>query len=84
MPGYVARALKKFQHPTPKQPCYSPHPVKPIQYGKKIQLAEPTITSHQASKERQQSSQLAMLFHVPNPKRLLTPHKIKWKSFFKW
>ena len=50
MPGYVARALKKFQHPTSKQPCYLPHPVKPIQYGKKIQLADPVVPSHQASK----------------------------------
>ena len=37
MPGYVKRALHKFQHPLPKQKQHSPHAWKPPKYGQCIQ-----------------------------------------------
>lgn len=39
MPGYVEKALKKFQHPQPIAPQYSPHQwAKPV-FGSRIQFA---------------------------------------------
>jgi hypothetical protein len=40
MPGYVERALQRFQHPVPSKPEHAPHDWKPPQYGAKIQYAE--------------------------------------------
>ncbi len=45
MPGYVAAALKKFQHPPPAKPQYAPHEwIQPI-YGQKVQAPTPTDDS---------------------------------------
>jgi hypothetical protein len=41
MPGYVTQALHKFQHPLPSKPQHAPHKHNKIQYGTKLQLAEP-------------------------------------------
>jgi hypothetical protein len=41
MPGYVAAALHKFQHPNPKQPCHSPSQWNIPMYGAKVQLTNP-------------------------------------------
>jgi hypothetical protein len=41
MPGYVAAALHKFQHPNPKQPCHSPSQWNILTYGAKVQLTNP-------------------------------------------
>jgi hypothetical protein len=38
MPGYVAAALHKFQHPKPTKPQDSPYQAAPIQYGAHIQM----------------------------------------------
>jgi hypothetical protein len=35
MPGYVAKALERFQHPTPTRPQHSPHDWQAPQYGTK-------------------------------------------------
>jgi len=39
MPGYIARALQRFQHPMPAQPEHSPHPWQRPSYGAKTQYA---------------------------------------------
>jgi hypothetical protein len=39
MPGYIARALHRFQHPTPTKPEHSPHPWQRPNYGAKTQFA---------------------------------------------
>jgi hypothetical protein len=41
MPGYVAAALHKFQHPKPKQPCHAPSKWNIPTYGAKVQLTNP-------------------------------------------
>ncbi len=45
MPGYVTKALKRFQHPPPSKPQNQPHPHIPPKYGAKVQYAEPDDTS---------------------------------------
>jgi hypothetical protein len=41
MPGYVPKALHKFQHPNPKKPQYAPHEWTEPAYGQRIQYASP-------------------------------------------
>jgi hypothetical protein len=41
MPGYIAKALQKFQHPPPTQAQHSPHPWIQPQYGAEVQMTEP-------------------------------------------
>lgn len=38
MPGYITKALTKFQHPPPEEPVDSPYQHVPIIYGKKTQM----------------------------------------------
>jgi hypothetical protein len=40
MPGYVDRALQRFQHPLPLLPEHAPHSWKPPTYGAAIQYAD--------------------------------------------
>ena len=40
MPGYIPKALTKYQHPHPTTPPYSPYKSAPIQYGAKVQRVE--------------------------------------------
>jgi hypothetical protein len=40
MPGYVQKALQKFEHPLPKKPQHSPHRWTKPQYGAKQQMTE--------------------------------------------
>ena len=42
MPGYVARALQRFQHTAPARPEHSPHAWNQPQYGAKIQYSAAT------------------------------------------
>ena len=44
MPGYIAKALHKFQHPAPKKPQYVPHAWLTPTYGQKVQYALPPET----------------------------------------
>ena len=44
MPGYIAKALHKFKHPTPKKPQYAPHAWLTPTYGQKVQYALPPET----------------------------------------
>ena len=41
IPGYIAKALQKFQHPTPKKPQYAPHAWITPTYEKKGNLHSP-------------------------------------------
>jgi len=46
MPGYIAKALQRFDHPAPTSPEDSPHEAAPIQYGAKQQFtADPDMSS---------------------------------------
>jgi hypothetical protein len=45
MPGYVARALQRFQHKTPTRPEHAPYEWTKPQYGAKIQLTKEEDTS---------------------------------------
>jgi hypothetical protein len=40
MPGYVDKALQRFQHPMPDEPEDAPSPWEPPKYGAKVQFAE--------------------------------------------
>ena len=53
MPGYVAAALHKFQHPTPTRPQHAPHKWTEPSYGAKVQLTPPTDTSEALSPAEQ-------------------------------
>ena len=48
-PGFVQKALTKFQHPRPTKPQHAPAKAVPVQYGVKSQQAEPPDTSPQLS-----------------------------------
>ena len=41
MPGYMAKILQKFLHPTPKIPEHQTHQLVQPQYGTKVQFTEP-------------------------------------------
>jgi hypothetical protein len=45
MPGYIARALHKFQHPTPSCPEHAPHAWNEPVYGRSTQLVAPADES---------------------------------------
>jgi hypothetical protein len=46
MPGYIERALHRFQHPTPTKPEHSPHPWQKPNFGAKTQFAlVPDVTA---------------------------------------
>ena len=40
MPVYIAKALHKFQHPTPKRPQHAPHEWTAPAYGSRVQCAQ--------------------------------------------
>jgi hypothetical protein len=41
MPGYIERALQRFNHPLPRRHQFAPHPWNKPNYGAKIQYATP-------------------------------------------
>eukprot|EP00979_Chaetoceros_neogracilis_P016968 scaffold10166_cov289-Chaetoceros_neogracile.AAC.1 len=45
MPGYVWKALIRFQHILPKKPQHSPHPHTPPTFGAKVQYAKENLES---------------------------------------
>jgi len=51
MPGYVAKALKRFKYPPPSKPQNQQHPHIPSKYYAKVQYAMPEDTSPQLNKE---------------------------------
>ena len=44
MPGYIVKALHKFQHSAPKKPKYAPHTWITPTYGQTLQYAQPKET----------------------------------------
>ena len=40
MPGYITKALRKFQHPTPKRPQHALHDWAAPSYGSRVQYAQ--------------------------------------------
>jgi Reverse transcriptase (RNA-dependent DNA polymerase) len=52
MPGYISKALQRFEHPNPKAPQHAPHPAKLIQYGAKIQFTDDPDTSPAIAPDR--------------------------------
>jgi len=44
MPGYIEKALQRFQHTAPTRPQHAPHQWIPPQYGAKVQLTDPIDT----------------------------------------
>jgi hypothetical protein len=52
MPGYVAKALHHFQHPTPNQPYHSPAKWTAPQYGAKVQLTAPADLTEPMSNQQ--------------------------------
>ena len=45
MDGYILDLRKKYVHMKPNKPQYSPHKHRPIDYGPKQQIVQPTYTS---------------------------------------
>ena len=46
MPGYISKALTRYQHNYPKRPQYQPYKSTPIQYGAKVQhVVEPDTSA---------------------------------------
>jgi hypothetical protein len=67
MPGYVAKALRRFQHDPPKRPEHSPHPWTAPNYGASTQMTAPTDTSpplDPAAKLRLQEILGTLLFYA--------------------
>ena len=51
MSGYVAKALKQFQHHKPSTPQHAPFPCAPIKYGAKKQYAKTESTAAPLNKK---------------------------------
>lgn len=49
MPGYIAKALQRFEHPPPSKPQDSPHPWTPPEYGATVQYPAPLDTTPSVS-----------------------------------
>ena len=45
MDGYILEIRNKYGHLTPKKTQYSPHKHRPIDYGSKQQIVQPTDNS---------------------------------------
>ncbi len=52
MPGYVKKALTRFQYFLPNKPQNQPHPHIPPKCGAKVQYAEPTDTLPKLNKDK--------------------------------
>ena len=52
MPGYIAKALKRFNHKAPKKMQHQPHPHIPPQYGKQIEYAPIADTGPRLNKKQ--------------------------------
>ena len=57
MPGYIEKALKRFQHDAPAKPEHSPHAAQDKQIGVKVQLTPTEDTSPSLSKDKKKEIQ---------------------------
>jgi len=67
MPGYVARALQRFEHPLPTRSQDSPHPWLPPQYGSSSQLAPlPDVSGPASQRDAQRVPEVlgTLLFYA--------------------
>ena len=67
MPGYVEKALARFEHPLPRKPQDSPYPYTRPDYGAKVQLTPPedtTPTLEQEEKKRLQEVVGTLLYYA--------------------
>jgi hypothetical protein len=63
MPGYVEKALQRFEHKPPKRRQDSPHPWQPPTYGAKVQLTPPEDTSRPLTdKEKKKIQEIVGVF----------------------
>ena len=51
MPGYIVKAVAKYQHPSPTKPQHAPHKWNKPVYGLKTQLAKPHDISQKLDKK---------------------------------
>ncbi len=51
LPGYINKALTKYQHPKPVSPQHAPYKAAPIQYGARVQRMEVDTTLPLTPKE---------------------------------
>ncbi len=51
MPGYINKALTKYQHPKLVSPQHNPYKVAPIQYGARVQRVVVNTTQPLTPKE---------------------------------
>ena len=52
MPGYVLRALQRYEHPMPAKPQHSPFPIPPKKFGAAAQEPDPPDTSPEVDDEQ--------------------------------
>jgi hypothetical protein len=67
MPGYIERALARFQHPKPKKPQHNPYKYLQPEYGVKVQYAPDADTSpflDAAGKKRVQEILGTLLYYA--------------------
>jgi hypothetical protein len=66
MPGYINKALKKYQHPTPTAPQDAPYAVAPIQYDTKLHQVKTDTTSPLSPTELKQVQDIVgtLLYYV--------------------
>ena len=57
MPGYIARLLKKYGHPTPSKPQHCPYAPAPKQYGSTTQEPIPEDKSPHLDEKRKKRIQ---------------------------
>jgi hypothetical protein len=62
MPGYVKKALQRFEHPTPTHHQSSPHPYTPPQYGAKVQYAQSAEPSTLTAEQKKFAQQVIGVF----------------------
>ena len=66
MPGYVKKALEKYQHKVPAKPQHAPHKWNKPTYGQRVQYATPEDTTKKLDikgTKRVQSVSGAFLFY---------------------
>jgi hypothetical protein len=51
IPGYINKAVPKYQHPIPVSPQHAPYKAAPIQYGARVQKVEVNTTQPLTPKE---------------------------------
>jgi hypothetical protein len=65
MPGYITKALQRFEHTPPSKPQYAPYAARPIAYGPKIQYAAKPDTTQTIAPDRvKRLQQIVFLYYA--------------------